>query len=63
MTEEEKVAKRKGFRGENCYRAACDNGEAYLYNEGTRKFYCIHCAVMINRANRDYGHPCLCHYE
>ena len=66
MTEEEKVLKRKGFRSENCYRAACENAGAYFYNKGTRKYYCLSCARRINEAYRMYNPKatdCLCYLE
>lgn len=43
----------KGEYGKECYRAACDNKENVVYyNQSTQKFYCPHCANLINDANR-----------
>ena len=55
----------KGKRGGKCNRTACNNEDAWLYNESTRMYYCEKCAILINRAcEHDYKDgPCLCHYE
>lgn len=52
----------KGIRGGKCYRMACNNNEAWLFNESTKMYYCEECAILINRANQKFQ-PCLCHYE
>ena len=34
-----------------CNREACDDRFAPCFNKGTKTYYCVRCAVMINRAN------------
>lgn len=57
----------KGLKGGNCNRTACQKPGATFFNHSTEKYYCLDCAMMINRANhadamRIFGHA-LCTYE
>lgn len=45
-TEEAKAIK-KGLRGYNCNRTACQKPHAWFLNNGTNKYYCLECAVDI----------------
>jgi hypothetical protein len=42
----------KGEYNQECNRTACNNSEAVYYNYSTLKYYCPHCAFLINEANR-----------
>jgi len=51
----------KGVQGGSCNRRSCQKPQAVWFNHSTRKYYCGHCARMINSANRDeamkqFGH-------
>jgi hypothetical protein len=43
------LKKDKGEFNGSCNRSACRTPGATWYNKGTYKFYCHHCAVLINR--------------
>jgi hypothetical protein len=40
-----------GEWGKLCYRTACQKPEAFYYNKGSYKHYCIECARLINKEN------------
>jgi hypothetical protein len=39
------------FKG-NCNRRACQHEGAIYFNYGTEAYYCVHCAVELNKANK-----------
>ncbi len=41
----------KGDFGGECNRTVCKHLNANWYNSSTRKYYCIECALLINREN------------
>lgn len=56
----------KGDYDAECNRTSCDNQNAKYYNFSTKRYYCTHCASIINLHNyKDsielYGHA-LCIY-
>jgi len=50
--------KLKGIEGGNCNRTACQEPHAVWFNESTRAWYCLNCAVMIQRHANDYAKQC-----
>ena len=44
--------KRKGIRGGNCNRTACQAPGASYWHTGTYAWYCVECTREINRVNR-----------
>lgn len=53
----------KGDYKGRCNRTACQDPEAVVwYNTGTRKYYCWHCAYLINTDGcQRYNEPNICH--
>ena len=57
---------KKGIKGGNCNVTACQKPNAVYFNKSTKKYYCEHCAELINwesgRADvmQLYGTPLLC---
>jgi len=45
----------KGVFNGNCNRTDCQKPGATWYNHSTQRYYCPHCADMINDANRDWA--------
>jgi len=41
----------KGKQGRNCNVTACQRPGAWFYNNGTRAYYCLHCAWDIRKFN------------
>jgi hypothetical protein len=50
----------KGDHGGTCQRIACENGNAYWFNETNGKYYCGECARTFNSVCRRNGQPPLC---
>jgi hypothetical protein len=43
-----------GYKGLFCFRTACQQTDAWFYNMGSRHWYCLECAVLLNRENRPF---------
>jgi len=50
----------KGQRGGECQRVACDNRNAYWFNQTNGQYYCSSCARTFNEVSRRNGQPPLC---
>ena len=45
------ITEGKGLEGQNCNRTACQEpNSAHYYNTGTKAYYCLECAMKINRS-------------
>lgn len=43
-----------GYKGLFCFRTACQQTDAWFYNMGSRHWYCLDCAILLNRENRPF---------
>ncbi len=56
----------KGDYGDECNRMRCENNDAVFFNRSTLKYYCITCAIVLNKSNPDaeelFGGPLCVHH-
>lgn len=55
------MEQKKGKKDGDCNRTQCQKPGATWFNHSTRKYYCVDCAYMLNKVNKDwavdaYGH-------
>lgn len=43
-----------GVKGLFCYRLACQSPNAWFWNQGSMHWYCLQCAIMLNKENAPF---------